>query len=137
MPGGVSTICKTLQIDDFWNWPWQTRPNEIERISKANSFTMIKRLWINYMLIVSWWYNDLSEICFPKFTMRRSFFTKLNISSSKLNSRIMIKIIWDRGKWSNREGGYRSLSYLFKLWYLAKNIQFTPLWPVTPLFEPS
>ena len=101
-------------------------------------FTNIKREWIEFELIVSWWYNDLSEIRFQKLTMQRYFFTKLNISSSKLNSWIIIKKIWDTGKWSNRWGGERGLCYWFKLWYLAKNIQYMPyLAGHTPFLSPS
>ena len=63
------------------------------------------------------------------------FYTKLNISSSELDSWIMFKKIWDSGKCSNKGWADRGLSYLFQLWYLAKNIKYTPAFAGNSLFS--
>ena len=71
----------------------------------------MNKTWVKCFLVV----KRLSGNMFSKIDCAQIFYTKLNISSSELDSWIMSKKIWDSGKSSNKGGVDRDLCYLFKL----------------------
>ena len=91
----------------------------------------MNKTWVKCFLVV----KRLSGNMFSKIDYAQIFYTKLNISSSELDSWIIFRKKWDRGKCSNKKGGGRGMWYLFILWYLAKYIQYTPVSAINSPFS--